>query len=81
MLTLKGIHAQPGLMEAHPGAVEVYLGAMKPQPGALVADHGSIEAHTRNFAKLKPFSYKFRLLPNSKSHFRKHPNPNRSGTT
>jgi hypothetical protein len=73
MLTLKGLHAQPGFMEAHTGAVEVYLGAVVPHPGALEAVPWSIEAHTRNFAKLKLFSYKFRLSRNSKSHFRKHP--------
>jgi hypothetical protein len=56
-----------------PGAVEVYLGAVEPHPGAWEADPGSMEAHTRNFAKLKPFSYKFRFSRNFKSHFRKHP--------
>ncbi len=81
MLSVKGLHAQPGIMEAHPGAVEVYLGAVEPHPGALEADPGSIEAHTQNFAKLKPFSYKFRFSRNSKYHFRKHPRRGQEATT
>ncbi len=71
MLTLKSLHAQPvfmedhpGAMEVHPGLVEVYLGDMEPH---LVVFGGSpwdlggsflVYGNTRNFAKLRPFSYK-----------------------
>jgi hypothetical protein len=56
-------------VEVYLGAVEVYHGAVEPHPGALEADPGSMEAHTRNFAKLKPFRMNFDFREISKATF------------
>jgi hypothetical protein len=68
MLTLKSFHAQPGFMEDHPRAmeahlvlVEVYLGASPYSLGGSPLGLGGsflVYENTRNFAKLRPFSYK-----------------------